>query len=123
MGITLSPTTDQWRLVKALNEIISGSETPAASIGDIVSFDMSMVGVDLAGVPMDEVLDFRNQNYSQHRKYSLSVRSFARELSLMPTEERQTVFEQRQEELNEVAREIRNANRKAWGGQYHLPSA
>ena len=115
MGITLSPTTDQWRLVEALNEVISGKEVPAPSIGDVVSLDMSMVGVDLASVPMDEVLDFRNQNYALHRKYSLSVRSFARELSLMPTKERQAVFEQRQEELDEVAREIRNANRKAWG--------
>ncbi len=115
MGLTLSPATDQWRLIEALNEVVSTPDVPASSIGDIVSFDMSMVGVDLAGVPIDEVLDFRNQNYSQHRKYSLGVRSFARELSLMPTEERQVAFEQRQEELDDVAREIRSANRKAWG--------
>ena len=115
MGLTLSPATDHWRLVDALNEIISTPDVPASSIGDIVSFDMSMVGVDLASVPIDEVLDFRNQNYSQHRRYSHAVRSFARELSLMPTEERQVAFEQRQEELDDVAREIRNANRKAWG--------
>ena len=115
MGLTLSPATDQWRLVEALNELVSTPESSTPSIGDIVTFDMSMVGVDLAGVPIDEVLDFRNQNYSQHRKYSLSVRSFARELSLMPLEERQTVFEQRQEELDDAARAIRSANRKAWG--------
>ena len=115
MGLTLSPTTDQWRLVEALNEIISKPDSPPPSIGDIVSFDMSMVGVDLAGVPMDEVLDFRSQNYSQHRNYSLSVRRFARELSLMPVEERQPAFEQRQEELDDAARTIRSASRKAWG--------
>ena len=115
MGLTLSPATDQWRLVEALNELVSTPESSTPSIGDIVTFDMSMIGVDLAGVPIDEVLDFRNQHYSQHRKYSLSVRSFARELSLMPLEERQTVFEQRQEELDDAARAIRSANRKAWG--------
>ncbi len=115
MGVTLSPATDQWHFVEALKELISIENSPAPSIGDIVSFDMSMVGVDLAGVPMDEVLDFRRQNYSQHRRYSLSVRNFARELSLMPLEERETVIEQRQEELDEVARAIRSAGRKAWG--------
>ena len=115
MGLTLSPTTDQWRLVGALNELVSTPVSSTPSIGDIVTFDMSMVGVDLAGVPIDEVLDFRNQNYSQHRKYSLSVRSFARELSRMPLEERQTVFEQRQEDLDDAASAIRSANRKAWG--------
>ncbi len=115
IGLTLSPATDQWRLVEALKEIISTQDASAPSIGDIVSFDMSMVGVDLASIPMDEILDFRNQNYSQHRNYSLSVRSFARELSLMPVEERQAAFEQRQGELDAAARAIRNASRKAWG--------
>ena len=115
MGLTLSPTTDQWRLVEALNEVIAKPDSSAPSIGDVVSFDMAMVGVDLAGVPMDEILDFRNQNYSQHRNYSLSVRRFARELSLMPLHEREAAFEQRQEELDAAARAIRNASRKAWG--------
>ena len=58
MGLILSPTTDRWRLVEALNEIISNPNSSSPGVGDIVSFDMAMVGVDLAGVPMDEVLDF-----------------------------------------------------------------
>ena len=115
MGLTLSPATDQWRFVEALNEIISKRDSSIPTVGDIVSFDMAMVGVDLAAVPLDEVLDFRNQNYSQHRNYSLSVRQFARELSLMPSEERLAAFEQRQEELDDAARAIRSASRKAWG--------
>ena len=115
MGLTLSPTTDQWRLVEALNEVISKPASSTSTIGDIVSFDMAMVGVNLAGVPMDEVLDFRNQNYAQHRNYSLSVRRFARDLSIMPVEERKAAFEQRQEELDDAARAIRSASRKAWG--------
>ena len=117
LGLILSPATDQWRLVEALNEIISNPNSASPSVGDLVTFDMAMVGVDLAGIPMDEVLDFRNQNYSQHRNYSLSVRRFARELSLMPVDEREAAFEQRQEELDEAARGIRNASRKAWGRQ------
>lgn len=115
MGLTLSPATDQSRLVEALNEIISKPDSSIPTVGEVVSFDMAMVGVDLAGVPLDEVLDFRNQNYSQHRNYSLSVRRFARELSLTPLEERQAAFEQRQEELDDAARAIRSASRKAWG--------
>ena len=58
---------------------------------------------------MDEVLYFRNQNYSGHRNYSLSVRRFARELSLMPVDEREGAFDQRQEELDEATQAIRNA--------------
>ena len=114
MGVTLSPATDQPMLVDALNEIIMNPDASTPSIGDIVSFDMAMVGVDLRSVPMEEILDFRQQNYSQHRDYSLLVRKFARELSLMPSEERQAVFEQRQEELDEAARALKRLNRRAW---------
>ena len=114
MGLTLSPTTDQRTLVDALNEVISNTDTSSPSIGDIVSFDMAMVGVDLGSVPMEEILDFRRQNYSQHRDYSLLVRKFARELSLMPSEERQAVFEQRQEALNDAANSLKKLNWMAW---------
>ena len=78
MGLTLSPATDRMDLVDALNEVISEPRASSPSIGDIVSFDMAMVGVDLGGIPMEEILDFRQQYYSQHRNYSLSVRKFAR---------------------------------------------
>ena len=114
MGVTLSPVTDQRQLVDALSEIISRPDAPSPSIGEIVSFDMAMVGVDLGGVPMDEILDFRQQNYTLHRDYSLSVRKFARELSHMPAEERQAVFEQRQEELDAAARALKKIHRIAW---------
>ena len=116
MGITLSPTTDQPQVVKALEEIVSGldSEPSSASVGQIVTFDMATVGVDLSSVPIKEVLDFREQNYSLHRDYRLAVRSFARDLSQMPEDERNASFEQRQEELNEIAEAIRSMSSKTW---------
>ena len=114
MGLTLSPVTDQRTLVDVLNEIFLNPDASCPSIGDIVAFDMAMVGVDLGSVPIEEILDFRQQNYSQHRDYSLLVRKFARELSLMPPEERQAVFEQRQEELDDAAGALRKLNRIAW---------
>jgi len=59
MGITLSPTTDQQQLVTVLSEILRQPEASSPTVGDIVSFDMDKIGVDLGPVPMDEVLDFR----------------------------------------------------------------
>ena len=114
MGLTLSPVTDKRMLVDALNEIFLNPDASSPSVGDIVSFDMAMVGVDLGSVPIEEILDFRQQNYSQHRDYSLLVRKFARELSLMPPEERRAVFEQRQEKLDDAAGALRKLNRMAW---------
>ena len=114
MGLTLSPVTDQPMLVDALKEVIINSHASSPSIGEIVSFDMAMVGVDLGSVPIEEILDFREQHYPQHRDYSLSVRGFARELSLMPPEERQAAFESRQQELSDMAHAIVKLNRTVW---------
>ena len=114
MGLTLSPTTDQPQLVNALSEIMLKTESSSPTVGDIVSFDMDKVGVDLGPVPMDEVLDFRQQNYCQHRDYILSVRTFARELSHMPSDEREARFEQRQEELKALSHDLRRIYRSSW---------
>ena len=114
LGMTLSPITDQDRLVDALNEIISNPDSLKPLPGDIISFDMAMVGVDLGVFPIDEILDFRRQHLSQHRKYCLSVRKFAWELSRMSPDERQFAFEERQEELDEAAQTLRKLHRSSW---------
>ena len=114
MGIELSPATDRLDVIEALDEIISGPDSLAQSVGEIVSFDMAMVGVDLSSVPMDEILDFREQHYKQHRNYRLDVRRFARELCLMPEDERRDTFERRQDELDSAARELKRMSREAW---------
>ena len=75
---------------------------------------MATVGVDLSSVPIEEILDFRKENYSLHRDYRLAVRQFARDLSVMPEDERAASFEQRQERLNEVAAAITSMNLKTW---------
>ena len=114
VGITLSPITDQDRLVDALNEIMSNPHSSTPVPGDIISFDMAMVGVDLGIFPIDEILDFRRQHLSQHRKYCMSVRKFARELSRKHPDERQLAFEERQEELDEAAQTLRKLHRSSW---------
>ena len=115
MGLTLSPTTDQQQLVNnVLSKIMLKPESSSPTVGDIVSFDMAKVGVDLGPVPMDEVLDFRQQNYRQHRDYIQSVRDFVRELSRIPSDERAVKFEQRQEELEDWSSMLRSIYQGSW---------
>ena len=113
IGITLSPATDQRKVINILGELLKTESSPPA-VGDIVSFDMAKVGVDFRRVPIDEILDFRQQHYCQHRDYILSVRAFARELSLMPPDEREAKFEQRQEELKDISHDLRKTYRVSW---------
>ena len=114
MGLKLSPATDQTQVVGALNEIISSQESASPSVGDVVSFDMTKVGIDLGPIPIDEILDFRNQNYRQHRNYIESVRDFVRELSRIPSDERAVKFEQRQEELDDLSSTLRRIYQGSW---------
>ena len=108
----LSPATDVPRLVQALSELMAVRVVPSA--GHVIEFDLNTVTVDLGAVPMDEVLDFRAQNLEAHKRYMLSVRKFAMELSRMPEEEQRVAFDMRQEELNDLASELRKRARKAW---------
>lgn len=112
LGIELSPATDRPILVNALTDMLSLANTPSAS--SVVTFDMNIVGTDLSAVPISEILAFRKENYTLHRNYVLSVRKFVRELSMMPEAERVAAFEARQEEIDDIASDIRKASRSAW---------
>lgn len=114
MEMRLSPATDQPELVNLLNKVILKQDSSSPSVGDVVSFDMAKVGVDLGKVPMDEVLDFRRVNHRQHRDYIQSVRDFARELSHIPSDEREVKFEQRLEELEDRSHTLRKIYRVSW---------
>ena len=110
----LCPVTDRWELIYALQEVFSTRDAPSPSVGDVVSFDLGIVGVDLGSVPMDEILDFRRQHYSAHRDYRQSVLRFSQEISLMQAEDREAALVQRQEELDAKARGLRRINWNAW---------
>ena len=112
INANLSPTTDSGSLVRALSELLSLKIEP--SRGSVVEFDLNTVTVDLGAVPFDEVLDFRKQNLNAHKRYMLSIRKFAMELSHMPEDEQKVAFEKRQAELSDLASDLRNRARKSW---------
>lgn len=111
-GLDLSSTTDRPEIVQGFTQLLSMPSLPSA--GHVVAFDLQNVSVDLATVPLDEVLDFRTQNRKEHRNYVVSARNFARELSLMSEGERSRAFEERQAELGDIGSDLRRTARKAW---------
>ena len=114
INANLNPATDMSSMVTALSEFLSLTPQISPSRGSVVEFDLNTVTVDLAAVPFDEVLDFRNQNLAAHKRYMLSVRKFAIELSQMTKAEQQEYFELRQAELNDLASDLRQRGRKSW---------
>jgi hypothetical protein len=112
LGLDLYPATDQFPVVRGLTELLNLPALPSA--GHVVAFDLQNVSVDLASVPLDEVLAFRAENSREHRKYMRSIRQFAREVSLLLDEDRAAAFRDRQEELDDLAADLRKKARHAW---------
>jgi hypothetical protein len=112
MHAELSPVTDRPRLVESLIEMLNLPNAP--SQGNVVAFDLATVGVDLASVPIDEILSFRDENKNAYQRYRRSIRSFAYDLSKMPKEERERRFDDRQAELDDLAADLRSKARRAW---------
>ena len=113
LGCDLSPATDRPQFVQALGEFLTATKIVPSS-GNVVAADLATVGVDLSGVPMDEVLGFREQHLDRHRAYARAVRRFVRELSLTPEHDRPRVEEERQMEIRDLANDLKRASRNAW---------
>lgn len=112
LGLELSPVTDRLAIVNALSEVL---DLPgSSSAGRVVQFDLQTVGVDLSAVPLDEVLDFRNQHCEKFKAYARNLRSFARQVSLLPKEDQDAAFMDRQAELDDYASDLKRRSRLAW---------
>lgn len=112
LGAELSPATDRPDIVRALEELLGLPQT--ASAGHVVALDLETVAVDLRLVPLDEVLDFRKENFKAHRQYVRAVRKLTRELSSLPEKDREQELETRREELQDLASNLKTTSRKAW---------
>ncbi len=96
----------------ALSELLSKPGMPSAE--HVVSLDMQAVGVDLGSVPIDEILSFRAENREAYRKYSRNLRLCIDDLGRMRPQEQQALLEERQEEITDLASDIRKKARGAW---------
>jgi len=112
IGKELSPATDRPELTDALSEMLSLPRT--ASTGHVISSDLETVAVDLGSVPISEVLSFRKDYYKEHRAYIRAARKFVWDLSALPQKELQRAMDQRQEELRDLAADLKDISRKAW---------
>ncbi|MCH8543715.1 MAG: hypothetical protein LAT61_09105 [Alcanivorax sp.] len=111
-GIDLSPITDRQQILNSLTELLNIPTAPSA--GQVIQFDLQAVSADLSAIPLDEVLDYRNQNIEAHKLYMRSLRQFAREVSLLPAHEQDAALADRQAALDDYAADIKRVSRAAW---------
>ena len=78
---------------------------------NVFELDFQSVGVNLSGVPLDEVLDFRRMHGASYRAYAQELRGFVADLNIANTVERERMLRLRAESLNDRAAELRSAGR------------
>jgi hypothetical protein len=80
-----------------------------------ISDDLRDVGADLSKVPLDEVLDFRDQNGHHYRTYARMFRQFSVTTAYANVPERQQALQQRTAEIREHVAQLRRVSRAAFG--------
>jgi len=111
-GYALQPTSAQPRIVQALLDTLGFDALPTA--GHVVAVDLEQVTLDLASVPLDEVLDFRRQHGAAHRDYARDLRHFVRDLAGLDEDTRDQAFLDRREALADTADQLRRLARTSW---------
>lgn len=92
---------------------------PMPSRGHVVAFDLEVVGLDLDDVPLDDVLQFKQESASAHRAYMHNLRQFTLELGLMDEMDRAKALKGRRADLQDQASDLRRRAYEAW----HRPKA
>jgi hypothetical protein len=111
-GLDLWPATDRPELVQGLVELLSLPSLP--SKGQVVSFDLETVGVDLTRVPMDEVLGFRKDYGKEYGSYARALRKYLGELSQLSEPQRKEALADRRAEITQMAHDLQDRSAKAW---------
>jgi len=111
-GYALQPASTRPRTARALMDALDLPGMPTT--GHVVAADLEQVTLDLAAVPLDEVLDFRRQHGAQHRAYARDLRQFVRHAAVLPQADREQAFLDRREALADAADELRRLARTSW---------
>jgi hypothetical protein len=112
LGISLSPATDRPEVLAALSNLLKIPQLPTAA--QVVNLDLTQVGVDVSGVPIEQILTFRQRHGNEYRAYARDVRSFVRVLGSVPAEERPAIYADRHADLNDRAKELARQSQGYW---------
>ncbi len=111
-GMELCPATDRPEIHVALRELL---KLPTmASAAHVVSLDVQAAGLDVADVPVDELLAFRKEHGKLYRTYARSLREFVRAAKQQDAKERLAALRERRAEIRDLAASVRSASRQAW---------
>jgi len=112
-GISMYPVTDRDSAIQDLRYLASFGNYNLSQ-PEVMMFDFQTVGVDLSGMPVDEIISYKKENSVLYQNYIKTARRFIREVYNTPEELRKEALNDREQEIAELAIELRRASRRAW---------
>ena len=107
-GLTLHPASDSPIAASDLVSTLSRELMP--SCDNVVMLDLEPVSLDLSLIPLDDVLQIREEHRDAHREYMRSLRGFMVELGQINDPiEREAVLLRRRQEIADMAHENRRS--------------
>jgi hypothetical protein len=115
LGLDLLPATDNPSLVSGFRDLLDHARRdPAISMADVVAFDLEQVALDLSGVPITDLLEFRQQHGGEYQRYVSNARTFAQQVASTPKTDRAAVLRDRRNELAAEADQLVHIARTWW---------
>lgn len=111
-GLDLHPVTNCGRAGSGFRRLLDADVMP--SRGQVVDFDLEVVMVDLDTIPLEDVLAFKRECAGAHRRYMQNLRACTLDLSVMQEADRARALGDRQADLQDEARDLRERATKAW---------
>ena len=111
-GLSVHPTTREPEAIRDLISILSMEKMPSRD--HVIAFDLGTVTFDLDIIPLNEVMQFRQEHHASHRAYMRNLRGFIDELSDVHVDSREPLLLERRQELEDAAHDIRRAARQAF---------
>jgi hypothetical protein len=113
-NLRVHPATSNVTAVRDLMSMLS--REPLPSSGHVLSLDLEPVSLDLAAVPLDEVLGFRETHLGAHKMYMSELQRVIAELgSVDSAAEREVLLNERRDEIADAARQLQRTARHAFG--------
>ena len=112
-GFAIHPTTNHPEAISDLIETLS--RQPMPSRGKVITFDLEpVVSLGMDSMPLDDILQFRDDHQDAHRTYMRNLQRFMAELAGIDiAEEREALLLERRQEIADAAHDIRSSTTRA----------
>ena len=114
LGVVLHPATNLPEAAIDMVETLSLPTMP--SCHSIIKLDLEPASLDLSSIPLDDVLQLREDHGSMHQEYMRSLRGFLVELGqIKDPKERELALLKRQQDTADLANDARRMTRNSVG--------